>query len=187
MTTEPRSIYSGPIRRALDRLERQIAEGGGDGTGGVNEVTIGGTSPTDSSELWVDNTPAIFAKVNGVWTPVSGPRGPPGLQGNPGPPGPPSEGDDEVWIGPSPPTEPQIELWFDSDAASSPTGAGLSYVHNQGTPASTWVVPHNLGWYPNITVEDSGGSTVEGEVVHDSVNSLTLTFSGAFSGVAYVS
>jgi hypothetical protein len=66
------------------------------------------------------------------------------------------------------------------------TGMG-SYVHNQGASAATWVVVHNLGGYPNVVVEDSSGTTIEGEIVYNNSNQLTLTFSAAFSGVAYCS
>ena len=46
---------------------------------------------------------------------------------------------------------------------------------------------HNLGYYPNVHVEDSAGNDVEGDVHHDSINQLTEIFSGAFSGKAYLS
>jgi hypothetical protein len=79
--------------------------------------------------------------------------------------------------------------WVDiSSGSPGPPGpAGGAYVHNQGAPATTWVVVHNLGYKPNITVEDSSGTTVEGELVHDNANQATLTFSAAFAGVAYCS
>jgi hypothetical protein len=38
-----------------------------------------------------------------------------------------------------------------------------------------------------ITVKDSGGSIVEGKITYTSVNSLRITFTGAFSGNAYLS
>jgi hypothetical protein len=63
----------------------------------------------------------------------------------------------------------------------------VSATFNQGTPADVWEITHNLDWYPNVTVMDSGGSTVEGDLIHLSTNALRLTFSGAFSGVAYLS
>ena len=64
----------------------------------------------------------------------------------------------------------------------------LSFVHNQSTVAATWTVNHNLGWYPNVTVLDSaGGTVVEGDVAHLTTNQLRLTFSGAFTGQAYLS
>ena len=64
---------------------------------------------------------------------------------------------------------------------------GVGYVHNQGVAAASWVIVHNLGYFPNVTVEDSTGVTIEGEIVHNTANQLTLTFSGSFSGVAYLS
>lgn len=63
----------------------------------------------------------------------------------------------------------------------------VAYHHTQGTSSATWVINHQLGWYPNVTIQDSGGSIVEGEITYTSVNSLTVTFTGAFSGNAYLS
>jgi hypothetical protein len=63
----------------------------------------------------------------------------------------------------------------------------LSYVHTQLLASDTWVVVHNLNFYPNVTVVDSGGSMYEGEIAYNSANQLTLTFSAAFSGTAYLS
>jgi hypothetical protein len=63
----------------------------------------------------------------------------------------------------------------------------ISYHHVQGTSASVWTIIHNLGWYPNVTVEDSAGTIVEGEIAYTNRNSLTLSFYSAFSGNAYLS
>ena len=60
------------------------------------------------------------------------------------------------------------------------------YIHNQSTPSSTWVINHNLNKNPSITVVDSGGSEVEGAVTINSLNQITITFCGAFSGKAYL-
>lgn len=65
--------------------------------------------------------------------------------------------------------------------------ANEHYLHVQGTPASSWPITHNLGWEPNVTVIDSANDEVFGTVNHVSVNSLTVTFSGAFSGRATLS
>ena len=67
------------------------------------------------------------------------------------------------------------------------TTARVAYVHTEGTANSSWVITHNLGFYPNITVKDSAGSIVEGEIVYNSANQVTLNFQAAFSGVAYLS
>lgn len=64
--------------------------------------------------------------------------------------------------------------------------ADLNYIHTQTVPSATWVVVHNLGKYPSVSVVDSAGSNVEGYVTYDSDDQVTLTFIGAFSGVAYL-
>lgn len=60
------------------------------------------------------------------------------------------------------------------------------YIHTQGVPALSWTIVHNLGKYPNINIVDSANADVIGEVVYDSLNQLTVTFSAAFSGKAYL-
>lgn len=67
------------------------------------------------------------------------------------------------------------------------TPARVAYVHTQGVSSDTWNITHNLNFYPNITVKDSGGSIVEGEISYTNSHSLTITFSAAFSGIAYLS
>lgn len=61
-----------------------------------------------------------------------------------------------------------------------------SYIHNQGVPAISWTIVHNLGKYPNINIVDSANTDVIGEIVYDSLNQITVTFSAAFSGKAYL-
>jgi hypothetical protein len=68
-----------------------------------------------------------------------------------------------------------------------PVPPAISYTHNQGVPAATWSVAHNLGFYPNVTVVDSSGSSVIGDVQYTDSNNLIITFSGGFSGYAYLS
>ena len=63
----------------------------------------------------------------------------------------------------------------------------VSYIHTQGVASNTWVINHNLGFYPNLTVQDSAGTIYEGEITYTNSNSLTVTFSSAFSGKAYLS
>lgn len=66
-----------------------------------------------------------------------------------------------------------------------PTGG--SYIHTQSVSASTWTVNHNLGFYPAVTVVDSGENVVIGDVTYTSVNSLSISFTAAFGGKAYLS
>lgn len=63
----------------------------------------------------------------------------------------------------------------------------VSYAHTQGAASSVWVIAHNLSFRPNVTVITSGGSTVEGDIAYSDSNTVTLTFTSSFSGVAYLS
>lgn len=61
-----------------------------------------------------------------------------------------------------------------------------SYVHVQAVANTIWEIVHNLGKYPSVTVVDSSGRVVIGEVVYVTNNAITITFSAPFSGSAYM-
>ena len=63
----------------------------------------------------------------------------------------------------------------------------VSFEHNQGSASNSWTITHNLGFKPNVTVIDSAGNIVEGEITYTNSNSLTVSFASAFSGKAYLS
>ena len=63
----------------------------------------------------------------------------------------------------------------------------VSYTHDQGSDASVWTIPHNLGFYPSVTVFMTSGDVVEGAIEHQNNTTLTVTFSVAISGTAYLS
>lgn len=65
-------------------------------------------------------------------------------------------------------------------------GGNVSYIHTQSVPATVWTVSHNLGRFPSVSVVDSAGTLVFGEVKYLTSNSLTVTFSAAFGGKAYI-
>lgn len=62
-----------------------------------------------------------------------------------------------------------------------------AYTYTQSSPSTTWTINHNLGFRPAVTVVDSGGTTVVGDVTYVSENSLSISFSSSFGGVAYLS
>ncbi len=64
--------------------------------------------------------------------------------------------------------------------------ADKTYEHAQNMPSDTWIVSHGLNKYVSVTVVDSGGSMVEGTMVYDSLNQVTITFNATFSGKAYL-
>ena len=63
----------------------------------------------------------------------------------------------------------------------------VAYVHTQSAASASWTITHNLNFYPNVTVVDSGDSIVEGEITYTSKTALTITFSSTISGKAYLS
>jgi len=63
----------------------------------------------------------------------------------------------------------------------------VSYRHTQNAPLTTWTISHNLNFYPNVTVFNSAGDQVEGNVTHANETLLTVTFSTALSGKAHLS
>jgi collagen type I alpha len=63
----------------------------------------------------------------------------------------------------------------------------VAYTHTQGVASTTWVINHGLGFFPNLTTIDSAGTIYEGEIAYTNSDSLTVTFSSAFSGKAYLS
>lgn len=66
-------------------------------------------------------------------------------------------------------------------------GSGDANLEFNQTPASdVWTITHNLNKYPSVTVVDSAGDECEGSVNHISRNLLTITFSAAFSGRAFL-
>ena len=72
------------------------------------------------------------------------------------------------------------------------TGAELgivndkNFVYVQATSSDIWEITHNLNKYPAVTVVDSGGSVVIGEIVYIDENNVRITFASAFSGKAYL-
>jgi hypothetical protein len=61
-----------------------------------------------------------------------------------------------------------------------------SFVYTQATPATNWVITHNLNTYPSVTVVDSSGAVVIGAVAYNNKNQIAITFTSAFSGKAYL-
>ena len=58
------------------------------------------------------------------------------------------------------------------------------YYEHTGTASDTWVIVHNLNKYPSVSVIDSSGTEVIGEISYDNINQVTITFKGAFKGKA---
>lgn len=82
----------------------------------------------------------------------------------------------------------KIKQMTDSPSIASSGGGGYdkSYTFNQISSKEVWKIPHGLGKYPSVTVVDSGGNEVIGDIKYVDSNNVELRFIGGFSGVAYL-
>lgn len=103
-----------------------------------------------------------------------GPQGPVGPQGPMGPQGPQGPQGDPGPMGPQGPVGPM-----------GPPG-DTHYTHVQAVASDTWVIDHNLGKYPSVSVVDSANDEVEGSVNHVNPMRVILVFSAPFSGKAFL-
>jgi hypothetical protein len=72
--------------------------------------------------------------------------------------------------------------------AQGPRGApgigGEGFLFEQASPSDTWIINHNLGFRPDVTLLTTGGVEMIGSVVHTSVNQAVAQFSSAVAGSA---
>lgn len=65
------------------------------------------------------------------------------------------------------------------------TGSDKTYLHTQSIAADVWNIAHNLSKKPSVTVIDSSGSVLLGEITYNDNNSLTINFGGVeVTGIA---
>jgi len=91
-------------------------------------------------------------------------------------------------------TQAEVNAGLIDDKFVSPktlAGAGIisdkNFTFIQATASASWLVTHNLGKIPSITVVDTAGNLVEGAVVlatGNENNELTINFNAPFSGTA---
>ena len=61
-----------------------------------------------------------------------------------------------------------------------------TYVYTQPTASDVWLIEHNMQRYPAVSVVDSAGTQIIGEVQYINENTIMVYFTAAFSGVAYL-
>jgi hypothetical protein len=69
------------------------------------------------------------------------------------------------------------------------TQASIPTVETSGTWAGyyIWTINHNLNFYPNVTVFDSGNNIVETHISYNNANTAIIIMNSAISGIAYLS
>ena len=79
-----------------------------------------------------------------------------------------------------------------SEFQNPSTSGDSSFAYTQAVAAEEWgdgtpkMVTHNLNKFPSITVIDTANTVVTGEYTYIDKNNVTLTFSAAFAGKAYL-
>lgn len=71
------------------------------------------------------------------------------------------------------------------------TGSGITlvsgtFIFSQNSSSASWHINHSLGKFPSVTVVDSAGTQVFGDVTQVDANNIILNFSAPFSGTAYL-
>lgn len=82
---------------------------------------------------------------------------------------------------------PKISVLSGESLGPSDIPALVSFQHTQSAASDTWTIEHNLNFFPNVTVIDSGGNMVEANITYTNNASLVVALSSAISGVAYLS
>jgi hypothetical protein len=67
------------------------------------------------------------------------------------------------------------------------TSGSASYTHEQASGSTNWLVTHNLGKKPHVTVTDSAGTEIIGAITYPSLNQVSIEFSNPETGYAYIS
>jgi hypothetical protein len=94
--------------------------------------------------------------------------------------------DTELLITVSDPTQPAVEINTPGIAGPAGPSGGAGYTHTQSVAAATWIVNHNLGRFPQVTVVDNSGVMVITDLIYGDANNLTLVFASSFAGKAYL-
>ena len=61
-----------------------------------------------------------------------------------------------------------------------------TFEFDQGVPATTWNIQHDLGKFPSVSVINNNNVVINGEVTYIDNNNVQLNFSAGFSGKAYL-
>jgi len=77
-------------------------------------------------------------------------------------------------------------LLYDFAVFSLSSQGSSTFKFTQGVPSAVWNINHNLGKFPSISVVDTGETVVAGEYTYIDNNNVTLNFSVAFPGKAYL-
>ena len=79
-----------------------------------------------------------------------------------------------------------VTLIGDKTSVELGLGEDKHFTFTQNVARNVWEIKHDLNKYPSVTIVDSAENVVIGDVTYIDENNVRLTFSGAFSGKAYL-
>lgn len=65
-------------------------------------------------------------------------------------------------------------------------GSDKFFEFSQTVPSSRWEIEHQLDKFPSVTIVDSAGSVVVGDIEYIDSDNVVITFQSAFAGKAYL-
>jgi hypothetical protein len=161
-------------------IQGATGEDGTDGSTWINGNGTPGAGVGVDGDYFLDlNTYDLYNKVSGSWVligNIKGPQGPPG-----------DGGGGSIPVGGSTGQHLAKDSAVDFDAVwvDPPTG-DKHYEHDQSVAAATWNITHSLGNYPSVVIVDTTGDVMYGEINYVDNNNITITFSEAVDGKAYL-
>lgn len=75
---------------------------------------------------------------------------------------------------------------YDIISFSLSNTTGGTYIYTQTIPEAVWTIQHDLDKFPSVTVVNINNVVLYGEMTYIDSNSLQITFSGGFSGKAFL-
>jgi hypothetical protein len=81
----------------------------------------------------------------------------------------------------------EIEWLYSLVGPQGPAGTDGFFEFEQTEPAAVWIITHNLGFRPNITVFDQDNNVLVGAILHINSNVVSIDFGIEISGSAYLS
>lgn len=111
----------------------------------------------------------------------------------------PNDGSVELWAKPQG-TASTYQMAADIEARivtiESSAGITLSaadaryarpFVHVQDVPGTEWIVHHNLGYFPSVSLVDTSGDVITSDIVYVDANTLRVELVYSVGGKAYCS
>jgi hypothetical protein len=102
-----------------------------------------------------------------------------------GPKGDPGVGLQYEWVGSKLGIKTEAEFDFEYVDLAAASG-DVAYTHNQISASREWLVCHNLGKHPSVTVVDSANTVVVGDIAYLNTEELIISFTSEFSGRAFL-